>query len=356
MKLNTVCTLTFLLVLQAGSICASSFAQINLTADIPGVASFTDPNLKDAWGMSFSATSPIWVSDRATGVATLYNGIGQPFPVATPLVVAVPPGAPNGPTGQVFAAGTPFGATFIFDTLGGTIDAWSGTSPAVVKVTIAGANYTGLALANNTLYAANFIAGGTINAFDSTYAPTLAGKFVDSTLPPGYAPFNVQTLNGNLYVEYAKVTPGTPVAIPGGGGFVDEFDTSGNFLQRVASNGPLDGPWGITQAPASFGSFGGDLLIGNFASGTIDAFTTGGSFLGMLTDSHGNPITINGLWALDFDPGVASSIPNALYFTAGPNVGVDGLFGALVPTPEPAAWSFAAIGMLGLLALRFRSR
>ncbi len=356
MKLNTVGTLTLLLVLPAGSICASSFGQINLTSDIPGLASFTDPNLKDAWGVAFSPTSPIWVSDRDTGVATLYNGVGQP----ASLVVAVPPGAPNGPTGEVFAGGTPsFGASFIFDTLGatplgGTIDAWSGGAAAVVKVATPGANYTGLALANNTLYAANFIAGGTVNAFDSTYAPTLAGKFVDPSLPAGYAPFNVQTVNGNLYVEYAKLTPGVPVALPGGGGYVDVFDTSGNLLQRLVSNGPLDGPWGITQAPASFGSFGGDLLIGNFASGTIDAFSLGGTFLGVLTDSHGNPIVNDGLWALDFDSGVAGAIPNALYFTAGPNMGNDGLFGAIVPTPEPSAWSLGAIGMLGLLSLRFR--
>ena len=356
-----VSALTLPLILCA-HMSGTSYVQTNLVSDIPGLAAVTDPNLIDPWGVSFSATSPIWVSDRGTGVSTLYNGLG----VINPLVVTVPPGtAATGPTGQVFAGGTNFrlngtAVNFIFDTLGGTIDAWNGGATATVMVTTAGANYTGLALANNTLYAANFVAGGKINVFNASFAATtVAGNFTDASLPSGYAPFNVQLVNGNLYVEYAKVTNGAPVALPGGGGYVDVFDTNGNLLQRLASGGTLDAPWGVTQAPAGFGAFGGDILVGNFGAGTIDAFSTNGTFQGALTDGNGNPIVNNGLWSLAFDlpngaPGALN--PNELFFTAGPNQGADGIFGAINPAPEPAAWASMGIGLLALLVLQWRRR
>jgi len=331
---------------------ADSFLQTNLVSDISGMAAATDPHLKDPWGMSFSATSPIWVSDRMTGVATVYTGSGT----VAPLVVTVPPGtATTGPTGQVFAGpttsftlnGTP--ASFIFDTLGGTVDAWNGGSAATVVATTTGARYEGLALANNTLYAANFVSGGGINVFNPSYTPvTLSGKFTDPNIPAGYAPFNIQNVNGDLYVEYAKLTAGVPVPLPGGGGYVDVFDTNGNLLQRLVSNGPLNAPWGITMAPAGFGSFGNDLLIGNFGNGEINAFNpTTGAFLGTLTDASGNPLVDSGLWALDF--GNSSANPDALYFTAGLNSGNDGLFGDVRAVPEPAAFGLAVLGILGLL-------
>jgi uncharacterized protein (TIGR03118 family) len=329
---------------------ADSYVQTNLVSDLATEnPSNVDPNLKDPWGMSFSATSPIWVSDRATGLATLYNGITG---VPASLVVTVPPGtATTGPTGQVFAGGTSFAATFIFDTLGGTVDAWSGGTTATIVATTTGARYEGLALANNTLYSANFVSGGGINAFNSSYAPaTLPGNFTDPNLPAGYAPFNIQTINGKLYVEYAKLAAGIPVPLPGGGGYVDVFDTNGNLLQRLVANGPLDAPWGITMAPTTgFGSFSGDLLIGNFGNGEINAFNpTNGSFLGTLTDASGNPIVNSGLWALDF--GNSSANPDALYFTAGINSGNDGLFGDIqAAVPEPTAFGLVALGISGLL-------
>jgi uncharacterized protein (TIGR03118 family) len=343
---------------------AETYLQTNLVSDIPGMASHTDPNLKDPWGVSFSPTSPYWISDRATGVTTLYNGFG----VINPLVVTVPPGAPLGPTGQVFAGGTNFRlngnpVNFIFDTLGGTVAAWNGGTTATVMATSPGANYTGLAIANNTLFAANFSAGGGINAFDSTFSPTTTtGGFNDPNLPAGYAPFNVQTLNGKLYVEFAKVTPGVPVSLPGGGGFVDVFDTNGNMLQRLASGGSLDAPWGVTVAPAGFGSFGGDVLVGNFGNGQINAFNAStGAFAGTLTDAMGNPIVNDGLWSLSFDlpngaPGALD--PNELFFTAGINQGNDGLFGAIDAVPEPAAWVSVGLGLcvLGSVGIRRRRR
>ena len=329
---------------------ATPFTQTNLVSDINGLALTTDPHLVDPWGMSFSATSPIWVSDRATGLSTLYSGAGA----IVSLVVTIPPGAPAGPTGQVFAGGTNFmlngnPANFIFDTLAGTIDAWNGTTTATIVATTVGATYEGLALANNTLYAANFEAGGGINAFNSSYAPiTTAGGFTDPNLPGGYAPFNIQDIGGNLYVEYAKVAASQPVPLPGGGGYVDVFDTNGHLLQRLISNGPLDAPWGVALAPATFGAFGGDLLVGNFGNGEINAFNpTTGAFLGTITDGGGNPIVNSGLWALDF--GNSAANPNALYFTAGLNQGADGLFGEIQATPEPTSLSITALGLLGVL-------
>jgi uncharacterized protein (TIGR03118 family) len=360
MKLFTRCPIS-LLVLASAPLFASSYStytQFNLVSDIPGMAPATDPNLKDPWGVSFSATSPLWVSDRATGVSTLYTGTGS----VIPLVVSVPPGAPAGPTGQVFSGGTAFSlnnkpAAFIFDTLGGTVDAWNGGKTATVVATTSGARYEGLALANNTLFAANFVSGGTINAFNSSYsAVSTSGGFKDPGIPTTYAPFNVQLLGGDLYVEYAKLNPNPaiPVAPPGAGGYVDVFDTNGTFVKRLVSNGALDAPWGIAMAPSSFGLFGGDLLIGNFGNGEINAYNPStGSWLGTLTDSNGKPIDDPGLWALAF--GNSSANPNALYFTAGINNGRDGLLGDIQATPEPQSLALALGGLMALFIwIRFR--
>lgn len=344
------------LVLSLGaSLFADGFSQTNLVSNISGLAKTFDPNLQDPWGMSFSAGSPIWVSDRAAGISTLYTGAGA----IVPLVVAVPPGAPPGPTGQVFAGiagnfllnGTP--SSFIFDTLAGTIDAWNTGTTATVMHTTAGASYEGLALASNQLYAANF--NGSVDVFDSSFSPiTTTGGFVDSNLPTGYSPFNIQNIGGKLYVEYGKVTSGVPVPLPGGGGYVDVFDTNGNLLQRLISNGPLDAPWGITMAPSGFGPFGGDLLVGNFGNGEINAFNpTTGAFLGTISDSQGNPIANPGLWAINF--GNSSANPNGLYINVGLNGGADGLF-AEIQTPEPATFALGAIGLVTLIGLAQRRR
>jgi uncharacterized protein (TIGR03118 family) len=181
------------------------------------------------------------------------------------------------------------------------------------------------------------------------------GGFTDSSIPSNYAPYNVQAINGKLYVEYAQVTPGVPVAT-GGGGFVDVFDANGTLLQHLILNdGHLVGPWGITLAPSGFGMFGGDILVGNFVNGEINAFNPStGTFVGALTDAQGTPFVNHGLWALAFDlpngaPGALN--PNELFFTAGPNGGNDGLFGAITSTPEPAAWTLAGLGILGLALL-----
>ena len=350
----------FAMALVSVSANADQFSQTNLVSNVPGLAATTDPNLVNPWGVSFTATSPFWVSDQGTGVSTLYSGAGA----ITPLVVTVPsagsPG-PAGPTGQVANTTTGFlvggtAAHFIFDTLGGTIDAWASGTTATVVSTQAGAIYTGLAQASaggaNYLYAAD--AGtGIVRVFDTNFnqvtGTTFAGKFVDPNLTVGFVPFNVQLINGQLYVTYAQLTAmGT--GLPGG--VVDIFDTSGNLVRRVSSSGALYAPWGVTLAPSTFGSFGGDLLVGNFGNGEINAFDpVTGMYLGTLDGANGLPIVNDFLWALDFRTTGTGVNPNALYFTAGINNQQGGLFGEITNvTPEPASLVLVGMGMVSVAA------
>src|SRR5579871_5323894 len=209
-----------------GLLLADSFTQINLVSDIPGLAITTDPNLKNPWGVSFSPTSPFWVSNQGSGNATLYNGLGA----ITPLVVSIPGSAtpPSGPTGQVFNTGGTgsfavggTAATFIFSNLNGTIAGWNGGAgtTAVKEATVAGAVFTGLAQGATGgatyLYAADSKGGG-ISVFDSTWAnvtgTTFAGKFVDPHAVSGFVPFNIQQVGSALYVTYASLTAtGSPL-------------------------------------------------------------------------------------------------------------------------------------------------
>jgi uncharacterized protein (TIGR03118 family) len=342
---------------------ADTFTQTNLVSDIPGLANNTDPNLKNPWGLSFSATSPFWAADQATGVSTLYNGAGVPQP-GTPLIVTIPGSAtpPTGPTGTVFnsaATGFNVGGTksnFIFANLNGTISAWNGGAgtTAQVEVPSSGAVYTGLAQASNAtgtfIYAANSGPGASINVFNGSWAPvTLSGNFTDPLLPSGLVPFNIQNINGNLYVTYAALGPGGK---PMPGGVVDEFDANGNLVKRIATAGDLFAPWGITLAPTNFGSFSNDILIGNFGNGEILAYdATTDLFLGTLNGSNGTPIVNDRLWALatrnapGFDP-------NALYFSAGINGEADGLIGEITAVPEPTTIIETGFGLIALVAAR----
>jgi uncharacterized protein (TIGR03118 family) len=356
--LSLVGLLIFLATGARPALADTVYAQTNLVSDVSGEAANTNANLINPWGMAFTGTSPIWVSEQGSGLAGVFNGAGTSL-----LTVTVPSSAtpPSGPTGQVANTTTDFGGSnFIFATLSGTIDSWKGGvngTTAVVQTTTAGAVYTGLALANsggsNFLYAANFKSGGGINVFSSTFAPTtLSGNFVDPNAIAGYAPYNIQLVNGNLYVEYAE--PGAHGATTGAGlGYVDEFDTSGNFIQRIATGGPLNAPWGITLAPSSgFGQFSGDLLIGNFGSGEIDAFNPANdAFLGMLDGSGGSPLVNSGLWAIDFGNGAQGTSTTALYFNAGINGEKDGLFGEIQATPEPSGLILLCAGLLGLAVI-----
>ena len=336
---------------------ANAYVVRNLTSDIPDLADYTDPNLKGAWGISESSKSPFWIADAATGLSTLYESNGA----VISLVVTIPPskaGAATGtPTGTVyngtqgFAVATGEPAAFIFATLDGTISGWNSTvnkTEAVVAVDMSssGAIFTGLAIAasgsNTYLYAANF-AAGTIDVFDSNYKPvTLPNAFVDSKLPAGYAPFNIQALGSSLYVAYAQQNTGKDFSVAGAGlGYVDVYDTSGNLLQQLIAGGNLNAPWGLAIAPAGFGDFANDLLVGNFGDGAINAYNpTTGAWLATLNDVYGTPIVVPGLWALQAGNGGSGGDINAVYFTAG-IPGSDGLphglLGRLQAAPIVAA-------------------
>jgi uncharacterized protein (TIGR03118 family) len=347
----------------SGPVANSAYRQTNLVSDIPGLALHTDPNLRNPWGTSTGPGLPIWASDNHTGVTTLYDGQGnpQPGPGKQQLVVSIPappsagPGAVGAPDGTVFNP-TPGGfavtkngvsgsARFLFATEDGTIVGWNpAVDPthaviAVDRSTVTdnagnvGAVYKGLALvstpAGKFLYATNF-RFGTIEVFDSNFH--LVNSFTDPTVPPGFAPFGIHNIGGNLYVTFAKQDAAKHDDDAGpGNGFVDVFAPNGIFLQRLASRDRLNSPWAVTLAPATFGAFGGDILVGNFGDGRINAFNpTTGQFLGQLR-KHGGPITISGLWGLRFPAGSLNVTPNALYFTAGPNHEADGLFGDIVP-------------------------
>jgi uncharacterized protein (TIGR03118 family) len=335
------------------------FVQINLVSDVPGEAAVTDPNLLNPWGIANSASSPFWVADEASSVSTLYSTAG----VVNSRVVSVP----GGPTGTVFnSAGTGAfldggtAASFIFGTLSGSIYAWNAGngSTAQLEASTAGATFTGLALDNNGsanfLYAANDTLTGGIDVFNSSFAPvTPTGNFVDPNLPAGYEPFNIQNIGGLLYVEYnlAGVTDGTRGA---GLGAVSVFDANGDFLQElIGPGGQLNDPWGVVMAPASFGAFSNDLLVGNFGNGEINAFNpTTGAFLGTLTGTGGAPLVNADLWALAVSP----LAPNAVYFTAGINGQKDGLFGDIVAAPEPGSLALAGLGGLALVVFARRRR
>jgi uncharacterized protein (TIGR03118 family) len=201
---------------------------------------------------------------------------------------------------------------------------------------------------------------GKIDVFNSSYAQTtLSGSFTDPNLPAGYHPYNIQTVNGSLYVEYAAIgSNGLPV-VGAGNGVVDVFNTNGVFTQRLISNGgPLNVPWGIALAPSSFGTFGGDLLVGNFGNGWINAFTTSGTFVGTLDVTGGTPFAEPALWSLNFGIGGKGGTPGVLYFTSGLTLAqTGGLLGSLsVPTPEPATLTLLGTGLIGLLGLGRRKR
>jgi uncharacterized protein (TIGR03118 family) len=315
----------------------NSYTVTPLVSDVPGAAPVLDPNLQNAWGLTASSTSPWWVADNGTSVSTLYNGDG----VKQGLTVIV--GIDSGPTGTVFNGGSGFQVTngttsaaarFIFDGEDGVLRGWApsvdGTHALVAAMGDPGAIFKGLAIADNKLYAADFH-NNEVAVFDSTWH--LVDRFTDPGLPNGYAPFGIQTLGGNIFVTFAKQDADAEDEVAGQGrGFVDEFDTSGNLIRRVAQHGQLNAPWGLAQAPSDFGRFSGDLLVGNFGDGQINAYELGASgqytHKGELRES-GHQITIDGLWALEFGNDGNAGHKNELFFTAGPNDESNGLFGKI---------------------------
>jgi uncharacterized protein (TIGR03118 family) len=335
------------------------YLQTNLVSDTQGTAEQFDPNLKDPWGLSFSTKSPIWISDQASSVngssvTTLYSVNGSTGAVSVlPFFFAIPNQggagpdvATNGPTGQVntsapgiSTSSTDFPlngkeAAFIFANMDGSIAAWNGGPKATIMASVAGASFTGLAIANDKTGASFLYASdqnsGNIFMFNSQWK--MIGEFTDPKgLPAGFNSFNVQNLNGSLYVTY------TNQSIPSGG-IVDVFKPDGSFVKRLINDPKgiwLDNPWGLTIAPASFGKFGGDLLVGNNGGNNwINAFDPmHGDFKGVLTLSTGQPFSEDNLWALSFGNGASGGVANTLYFTAGIG-GSDGLFGSLQAIPS----------------------
>ena len=317
---------------------ANVYKKRNLVSDIDGVARITDPNLVNPWGLAFGPATPAWVSDNGTDVSTLYTGgVRKSIPVTLPLVVGIPGGAPTGvvfnATGGFKVNGAP--AHFIFDSEAGTITAWNAGTQAVTEATTPDAVYKGLAIATTggtpRLYAANFHTGK-IDVFNDSFAPTtVPGGFTDPNLPADFAPFNVQEIAGFLVVSFAQQDPNSSDELHGPGlGYVDVFDTQGHLVRRLISQGALDAPWGLALAPRHFGPFSGDLLVGNFGDGAINAYDPRtGAFRGTLQNKDGNQIKINGLWALRFGNGVIGT-PQSLLFTAGIGDEDHGLFGEIV--------------------------
>jgi len=352
---NATLRLMLLALAPAALPAASGYLVHNLVADTPGVADFTDPNAVNVWGIAISATSPFWNCNQ--GISTVYSSTATSFSVTTTKAILPGTGLVAACTGIVVNStasgftvtnGTTSGKpNFIFASEGGQLTGWSSGVDAThallaVDNSAAGAAYTGLALVSTTqptgqLYAANFNKGS-IDVFDTNWKPVTlaAGSFTDSAIPAGFAPFNIQLLSdGNLYVTYAKQGTTKPFDAPGvGNGYVDVYDVSGKLLKHLVAGGALNSPWGIQLAPATFGPFGGALLVGNFGDGLIHAYDPNtGAALGTMQDQNGNNIRIDGLWGLQFGNGGSGGDPNSLYFASGPQQQRHGLFGIIVSAP-----------------------
>jgi len=337
----------------------ASFIATDLVSDQPGVAPITDPTLVNAWGISLSPTGGgFWISSNGQGLSEVYGGDVKGSPISQPFKVNIPTGKP---TGQVFNSTTDFAvsdgvnsksAVFLFASEAGTVSGWnptvgvaSGATPPSVTAETAfeatdGAIYKGMALANNGsgnfLYLTDFH-NGKIDVLDSKFHLTqLPGSFTDPNLPKGFAPFGIAAINGKIYVSYAMQDADQEDDVSGTGhGFINVFDTNGNFEKRLVSHGDLNSPWGMVQAPADFGQFGNLLLVGNFGDGRIHAFDpASGVERGTLGGAPGHPLHIEGLWGLAFGNGKTAGDATALYFSAGPDDETHGLFGRITANPD----------------------
>lgn len=355
---NGLCICALAGALAAQTAPPNKFLVHNLVSDLPGIADHQDPNLQNAWGNGFAA-QPFWVGNNGTGTATLYDGYGNK--VALTVSIPAAGGATGGPvTGVISSAaaaafntgGKP--SSFLFCSEDGIISGWNTGSTAAVLVdnSKSGAVYKGCTLMVNTpvgpvLYAANFNNGkidtwdGKLNAnpFSNTNA------FVNTAIPAGFAPFNIQAISNYLYVTYAKQDAAKHDDIAGAGnGYLAIFDAVGNLMGNLVAKGQLNSPWGLAMAPATFVPFPGALLAGNFGDGNINAFNPiTGALLGNLglVDAKGNPAPISGLWSLNFGSGAQNEDPGTLYFTAGPGGGPNndplethGLLGSISPAPS----------------------
>jgi uncharacterized protein (TIGR03118 family) len=366
-RLGLLATSAALALAAAAPAHAIEFLVTNLVSDGTVPAHTIDPQLVNPWGVSFAPSGPFWISDNGKSVTTLYNGAGDKI-AALPQVAIPPPG--SAPTGQVFNSGGA-GAfaiggakpLFLFDGEDGHITGWApsmGTTAQVGFTSTDGAIYKGLAIANSgsdsLLFAADFHNNAVEVFKNSLSAPS--ATFTDPTVAAGYAPFNVQTLNGKIYVTFAKQDDDAEDDVAGAGnGYVDVFNLDGTLDHRIASAGDqINSPWGLAIAPTSFGMFAGDLLVGNFGDGTISVFDPGGGgFLGKLRGTDGHPLVFGDLWALTPGNGALAGDTQKIYFTAGLSDEAHGLFGSLTAVPEPWTWTLMTVGF-GLVGGMIRSR
>ncbi|MBV9995122.1 MAG: TIGR03118 family protein [Caulobacteraceae bacterium] len=352
-------------------VAGENFTIVNEVVDDQTTASapVTDPNLKNSWGLSEGPGTALWVADNGTGVSTLYNA--STFAKA-PLVVTIPGagGTQGAPTGTVFTSGAGTGfqvmetaggqtasvhSLFLFDGEDGTISGWGVIRPAsgpplipttaaiAVDQSASGAAFKGLAIfepnasgpnpdAGATIYAADFTQNK-VEMFDSNFHQI--GSFKNPYAFLGFSPFNVQQLNGLIYVSYAKRSDGIDEKDGPGLGILDVFNPSGQRLRTLAIGGPLNAPWGMTIAPPNWGRFAGALLVGNFGDGKINAYDPKtGLFLGSLRGPDFKKLSIDGLWAMLDGP------DGAVTFSSGPNGEANGLIGVIRPTMAPASWAF----------------
>jgi uncharacterized protein (TIGR03118 family) len=310
----------------------------------PLVTDTSDPSLVNGWGLSDGPTTPWWAANNGTNTSTLYSGTGAK--------VALTVSVPGAPTGTVFngsttdfpvsQGGKTGAAKFLFATEGGTILGWSPTVNATTAIagvdrSSAGAVYKGLATVGDRLFAADFH-NARVDVFDASFKPvTTTGGFKDAKIPTGFAPFGIQALAGNVFVTYAKQDAAAKEDVPvPGQAYVDEFTPDGALVGHVVNSGkknaPLNAPWGLAIAPAGFGNFGGDLLVGNFGNGRVSAYAQKGSawvFKGQLRSGDGTPIAIDGLWAIAFGNGAAAGPTGTLYFLSGPSGEQHGLYGSI---------------------------
>jgi len=368
--LGLVClSMFFVLPAQAQT---NSYKQTNLvTGDTTVAAAHTDANLSNPWGIAFQPGLPFWISDNNAGLSTLYDRTGA---LSQTFTVPAPTGSsnPSTPTGIVYNATggfsvAGFSSVFIFATEDGTLSGWYAGNSAILAVNnsanpsaATGAVYKGLALVTNTqgnfLLATNF-RSAKVEIYDTSFQQTQVlgpGAFNDPSLPavpansgsPGYAPFGVKVVSVNntpmVVVTYALQD--TPMHDPlhiAGAGFVDLFSTDGTMLRRITSDSHLNAPWGVVIPPAGFGSLAGDLLVGNFGDGTINAYNFAtGAFIDQMKDQTGAPITNASLWDMVFDPSGTTGDPNTMYITAGLANEAHGVFAKIAPnttTSSPTA-------------------
>ena len=331
----------------------AGYSQTNLVSNISGVATTTDPQLVNPWGISFFPGQDFWIAENNGGVSTLYDQKGNKD---TGLVVTIPGATtnPNGncspgcPTGTVASTNGSYfsGGSFIFDTEDGLVVYWNGASNTAIvgkDNSASGAVYKGLALLGTNLLAANFNSGK-VDVFDRNFNLTsLSGSFTNPNLPAGFAPHGIHVIANQIYIAYAMQDAAKHDAQPGAGlGQVDIFDTNGNFVSTfVAAGGQLNAPWGVAVTPATFGAFPNAILVGNFGDGTISAFDTTGKFMGQLTDSANHLLVNPGLWEIVFGGGGSSGDAGTLYLTAGggsqPNFPAGGSTTAVFASVVPVA-------------------